>query len=218
MPYTKTTWVDEVPATTPIKYSVTDDVGGVIASSATIAIVTSVTAGTPINATNLNKHEDAIYDAVVAAEAAAVDAAAATADAAAATADAAAALAVVKSQVVEIQIVPVSVDVDGTSGIGYFFIPLAANGMNLIRATAMVDTAGTTGATTIQVRNLTKYASNDSLSTAISIASGGTIATAGTVNTSYDDVSTNDKIKVYITAVSTTKPKGLWVVLEYRLP
>ncbi len=211
MPYTKTTWVDEVPATTPIKYSVTDDVGGVIASSATIAIVTSVTAGTPINATNLNKHEDAIYDAVVAAEAAAVDAAAATADAAAA-------LAVVKSQVVEIQIVPVSVDVDGTSGIGYFFVPLAANGMNLIRATAMVDTAGTTGATTIQVKNLTKYASNDSLSTAISIASGGTIATAGTVSTSYDDVSTNDKIKVYITAVSTTKPKGLWVVLEYQLP
>lgn len=211
MPYTPTTWTDEVPASTPIKYVITDDVDGVIASSATIALVTSVTAGTPINATNLNRMEAAIEDAVIAAEAA-------TVDAAQATADATAALAVVKTQVAELQIVPVSVDVDGTSGIGYFFVPSAANGMNLIRATAMVDTAGTTGATTIQVRNLTKYASNDALSTAISIASAGTIATVGTVNTSYDDVATNDKIKVYITAVSTTKPKGLWVVLEYRLP
>lgn len=211
MPYTPTTWTDEVPASTPIKYVITDDVDGVIASSATIALVTSVTAGTPINATNLNRMEAAIEDAVTASESAAVDAAQATIDAAAA-------LAVVKTQVVELQIVPVSVDVDGTSGIGYFFVPSAVNGMNLIRATAMVDTAGTTGATTIQVRNLTKYASNDALSTAISIASAGTIATVGTVNTSYDDVSTNDKIKVYVTAVSSTKPKGLWVVLEYRLP
>ena len=218
MPYTPTTWTDEVPASTPIKYVITDDVDGVIAASATIALVTSVTAGTPINATNLNKLETAMESAVDTADAAAVDAAAAEVSAAAAVVDAAAAIAAVKTQVVELQIVPTAIDVDGTSGIGYFFVPAAMNGMNLIRATAMVDTAGVTGATTVQVRNLTKYASNDSLSTAISIASAGTIATAGTVSTTYDDVSTNDKIKVYITAVSTTKPKGLWVVLEYRLP
>jgi len=116
------------------------------------------------------------------------------------------------------RVVAETTDVDTTSGIFYFWIPQALNGMNLLRATAMVDTAGTTNATTIQVRNLTKYGSNDALSSAISIASGGTIATAGTVNASYDDVATDDKIKIYVTAQSTTKPKGLTVVLEYQLP
>lgn len=119
---------------------------------------------------------------------------------------------------VQVQVVGTSTDVDTTSGIGYFYIPSTLDGMNLVRATAFVATAGTTGATTVQVRNLTKYASNDALSTAISIASGGTTATAGTVNTSYDDVSTNDRIKVYVTANSTTKPLGLWAVLEFQLP
>lgn len=57
MAYTKTVWSDEVPAASPIKYKVTDDVGGVVANSAKIELVTSVTAGTPINASNLNKIE-----------------------------------------------------------------------------------------------------------------------------------------------------------------
>jgi hypothetical protein len=122
------------------------------------------------------------------------------------------------AKVVQIQCVADATDVDTTSGICHWFVPRAMNGMNLVRAQAMVATAGTTNATTIQVRNLTKYSSNDALSTAISIASGDTVGTAGTVNASYDDVATNDKIKVYVTAQSTTKPKGLWVVLEYMLP
>lgn len=122
------------------------------------------------------------------------------------------------TKTVGLQIVADATDVDDTSGIGYFPVPESMNGMNLIRATAMVATAGTTNATTIQIRNMTKYSSNDALSTAISIASGGTIATAGTVNASYDDVATNDRIKIYVTAQSTTKPKGLYVVLEYRKP
>jgi hypothetical protein len=43
MPYTKTTWTDEIPASTPVKYKVTDDVLGIVASSAKIEVVTSVT-------------------------------------------------------------------------------------------------------------------------------------------------------------------------------
>ncbi len=121
-------------------------------------------------------------------------------------------------KVIELQLVADGTDVDTTSGIAYFRVPQALNGMNLIRAQADVTTAGTTNATTIQVRNMTKYSSNDALSTAISIASAGTLGTAGTVNTSYDDVATDDLIKVYVTAQSTTKPKGLRVWLEYQLP
>lgn len=118
----------------------------------------------------------------------------------------------------QVQVVADGTDVDNGSGIAYFFVPRCLNGMNIVRATAMVITAGTTNATTIQIRNLTKYASNDALSTAISIASGATTATAGTVDASYDDVSTDDKIKLYVTGQSTTKPKGLYVILEFQLP
>ena len=194
MPYTPTVWTDEVPSSTPVKYKITDDTSGVIANSAKIELVTSVTAGTAMDAANFNKLEAAVQDAVDASESAEV---------------------LVGNRVVEMQIVGEAIQVDTTSGVGYFFVPEAMNGKILTRATAMVLTAGSTGATTIQIRNLTKYPSNDSLSSAISIASGGTIATAGTVNTNYDDVSTNDKIKVYVTGYSVTRPYGLWVVLEY---
>lgn len=119
---------------------------------------------------------------------------------------------------IQIQVVAPATDVDTTSGVGYVNVPSALNGMNLVRAQAYVDTAGTTNATTVQVRNMTKYASNDALSGAISIASGGTKGTVGTINTSYDDVSTDDLIKVYVTGQSTTKPKGLRVQLEFQTP
>ena len=88
--------------------------------------------------------------------------------------------------------------------------------MNLVRANAYVNTAGTTNATTIDIYNVTD--SQDMLSTAISIASGGTAGTAGTVNASYDDVATGDILRVDVTSMSTTAPKGLMVVLEFRLP
>jgi hypothetical protein len=114
------------------------------------------------------------------------------------------------------QVQLVADDTDVASQIAYVRIPSNYNGMTLQRAIADVTTAGTTNATTIQVRNMTKYSSNDALSSAISIASGDTLATAGTVNASYDDVATNDLIKIYVTGVSTTAPKGLRVVLEYK--
>jgi hypothetical protein len=56
------------------------------------------------------------------------------------------------------------------------------------------------------------------LSTAISIASGWTVGTVGTVDRSYDDVATNDVLRVDVTSVSTTAPKWLIVVLEFKLP
>lgn len=80
MPYTKTVWSDEVPVTTPVKYQITDDTAGEIAASAEIALVTSVTPGTPLNASNLNKLETGVETAQAAAEAAQADADAAQAD------------------------------------------------------------------------------------------------------------------------------------------
>jgi len=98
----------------------------------------------------------------------------------------------------------------------YVPIPPALNGMNLASANAIVNTAGTTNATTIDIYNFTD--SCDMLSGAISIASGGTVGTAGTVDTSHDDVATNDVLRVDVTTMSTTAPKGLMVFLEFRLP
>lgn len=243
-PYTKTEWQDETPTSTPIKYKISQTTDGDVAPNAEIAIVTPVTAGTPVNATNLNHMEVGIENAQIAADAAQVTATAAipkslvttigdliyaTASATLARLAKPAVTAVLQMaaggtpswravyQTIEMQLVGDSDEVT-TSIVKYFFIPSTLNGMNLVRAQAMVLTAGTTNATTIQVRNLTKYASNDALSTAISIASAGTVGTVGVVNTSYDDVSTNDKIKISVTGVSTTKPLGLWIVLEYQLP
>lgn len=81
MSYIKTTWVDEIPAIVPVKYAVTGDTEGVISASATIAPVTSITAGTPLNATNLNHMETGIENAQIAADAAQVAADAAQLDA-----------------------------------------------------------------------------------------------------------------------------------------
>lgn len=186
MPYTKTNWTDEVPASTPVKYKISQVSDGDIATDATIELVTSVTPGTPVNASNLNKQEQAISDAYDFAF----------------------------QRTVQLPIVDIGMSV-ASGDYAYFYIPDILDGMTLVRAQAFVDVAGTTNPTTIQVRNLTKYASNDALSTAISIASGGTVGTVGVINAAYDDVSTNDKIKVYVTGVSATKPTGLTVILEY---
>lgn len=115
-----------------------------------------------------------------------------------------------------VYVVGATTDVSAGDGQYYFMLPEALNGMNLVRAIARVVTAGTTNATTIDIFNVTD--SVDMLSSAISIASGGTLATAGTVNTLTDDVATNDLIRIDVTSVSTTKPKGLIVEMEFQLP
>jgi hypothetical protein len=57
--YTPTVWADEVPAVTPIKYVITGS-----NSDCTIALKDAPTAGTPVNATNLNNIETGIQDAL----------------------------------------------------------------------------------------------------------------------------------------------------------
>lgn len=117
---------------------------------------------------------------------------------------------------VSIAVFAPTTDVATGDGKAYITIPEALNGMNLVRAQASVVTAGTTNATTVMIRNKTD--SVDMLSGAISIASGGTVGTVGTINTSTDDVATNDVIGIDVDSVSTTAPKGLMVILEFRLP
>lgn len=91
MTYVKTTWVDELPASLPVKYKLTDDTDGVIANSTKIELVTSVTSGTPVNASNLNHLETGVYNAQTAADAAQATANTALANASTAQATATAA-------------------------------------------------------------------------------------------------------------------------------
>ena len=115
-----------------------------------------------------------------------------------------------------VQVFDGATDVATGDGKAYITIPESLNGMNLIRAQATVVTAGTTNATTVMIHNKTD--AQDMLSGAISIASGGTVGTVGTINTTYDDVATNDVLRIDVDSVSTTAPKGLMCVLEFRLP
>lgn len=120
------------------------------------------------------------------------------------------------TRVIGIIAVDATTDLSVADGKAYVPVPAALNGMNLTRAQAIVITAGTTNATTIDIYNVTD--SQDMLSSAISIASGATVGTVGTINASYDDVATNDVLRVDVTTMSTTAPKGLLIVLEFRLP
>lgn len=117
---------------------------------------------------------------------------------------------------VSIAVFAPTTDVATGDGKAYITIPEALNGMDLIRAQATVVTAGTTNATTVMIHNVTDAV--DMLSGAISIASGGTVGTVGTINTSNDGVATNDVLRVDVDSVSTTAPRGLMIVLEFRLP
>lgn len=115
-----------------------------------------------------------------------------------------------------VQVFDGATDVTTGDGKAYVTIPESLNGMNLVRAQATVVTAGTTNATTVMIHNLTD--ASDMLSGAISIASGGTVGTVGTISGTEDDVATNDILRIDVDSVSTTAPTGLMVVLEFRLP
>jgi hypothetical protein len=85
-------------------------------------------------------------------------------------------------------------------------------------AHARVITAGTTGTTDIQLCRIRSGTPVDVFSTKLTVDSGetgsDTAAAAVAINTSNDDLATNDLLRVDVDAVSTTPPQGLIVTLE----
>lgn len=121
-----------------------------------------------------------------------------------------------------IRYIEIEVVAPGTSwvtgdGKKYFHIPADLNAMNLVEVHAFCVTAGTTGVSTIQIANVTD--SVDMLSTRITIDSGetgsNTAATPAVIDTTKDDVATNDVIRIDIDGISSTAPKGLVVTLGF---
>jgi len=118
-----------------------------------------------------------------------------------------------------IQIVGITTAVLDTDAF-YLRIPSELDGLNLYRAQGFVNTATSASYSDalIQVRNLTKYPVNDALSGSIVIPAGNVVGTPGTVDTNYDDVSTDDQVKIYVHSGASGSPLGLQVVLEYVYP
>jgi len=118
-----------------------------------------------------------------------------------------------------VEVITIGYTMDASVGDGkaYFTVPEELDGMNLGAVHARVITAGTTGTTDIQVRNVTGTA--DMLSAVITIDSGDTgsdtATAAAVIDAANDDVSTNDLIAIDVDAVSTTAPKGLIVRLRF---
>ena len=100
-----------------------------------------------------------------------------------------------------------------------FMIPEEMNGMNLVKAHAMVSTVSSSGTPTIQIRNVTD--SVDMLSTRITIDASEytsyTAATAPVIDTTKDDVATGDRIAIDVDSAGSGA-KGLTIFLAFRLP
>lgn len=101
----------------------------------------------------------------------------------------------------------------------YIRIPAEYNGMNLVTVAAHVTTASSSGAITVQIRNVTD--TQDMLSTEITIDESetdtDTAETAAVIDTDHDDVATSDIIAVDIDGAGTGA-KGLLVALTFQLP
>lgn len=105
-------------------------------------------------------------------------------------------------------------------GKAMFEVPEELAGMNIAAVGAYVYTAGTTGTTDIQIRNVTQTA--DTLSTKITIdsteVSSRTAAAPAVINTSEDDLTLGDRLAIDVDAVHTTPAVGLTVWFRAELP
>jgi hypothetical protein len=124
------------------------------------------------------------------------------------------------AKVVQVVVFDYTTDVATGNGKAYFVVPDELTGMNLVRVAATVITAGVTGSTTIGIYNLTD--THQMLSVSMAIETGETTtrtsATPGTIDAGEDDVVTGDILRIDISAISTTAPKGLIVELVFALP
>lgn len=106
-------------------------------------------------------------------------------------------------------------------GAAYYPIPPELNGANITYVHLWAVTAGTTGTSDVQIARIRSGTPVDVLSTKVTIDSteqgSDTAATAAVINTSNDDVATNDVLRVDVDALSSVKPKGLIVTIGFEL-
>lgn len=120
----------------------------------------------------------------------------------------------------EFELFGYTTDCETGNGKAYMHIPPGLNGMNLTYVHAQNTTAGTTNTMDIQVANVTD--TTDMLSTKLTIDSGETGSddadAAAVISGSYDDVATNDWLRIDVDAIHSTAAKGCTVTLGFSLP
>jgi len=105
----------------------------------------------------------------------------------------------------------------------YFRVPAALTGMNLVSVAASVGTgaagSSSSGTPTFTVKNVTD--NQQMLSTSLTVDANeytsATAATAAVINTTYDDVATDDLIEVAVTTAGTGVTYAV-VTLGFQLP
>lgn len=106
-------------------------------------------------------------------------------------------------------------------GAAYYPIPPELNGANITYVHLWAVTAGTTGTSDVQIARIRSGSPVDVLTTKVTIDSteqgSDTAATAAVINTSNDDVATNDVLRVDVDNLSSTAPKGLIVTVGFEL-
>lgn len=104
-------------------------------------------------------------------------------------------------------------------GLTHFTIPIEFNGMNLISVGAHIYGTSSSGLTTFQIHNLTDAA--DMLSTLITIDVGetdsSTASTTAVIDTSHDDVTTGDVIRLDCD-VAGTGADGMEIRMGFTSP
>jgi len=126
---------------------------------------------------------------------------------------------VATTKAVSVQITDASTDITTGDGKAILNIPTLLDGYVLKRVAASVTTAPVGAAISIQINNVTDNV--DMLSTRLTIDAGektsATAATPAVIDTSHDDVATNDVIRIDVDQVgSTTAGAGLVVRLEFE--
>lgn len=108
------------------------------------------------------------------------------------------------------------------AGNAFFPIPSSLDGMDLVEVAFVVRTAGETGTTDVQIMRTREGTTVDMLSTIATIdstkISSNTASTPLVIDDEKDEVATDDILTFGVDAVSTTEPKGLVAVLQFRAP
>ena len=122
---------------------------------------------------------------------------------------------------VQIMAVAKATDLTVTDGLAYFHVPAGLNGMNLVEVHAEVFTAPAGSTATFELSK--NGASTQMLSTNITIdaceTGSDSAATAAVIDTSNDNIATNDLIQINCTQIgSGTAGAGLLVTMGFRIP
>ena len=122
---------------------------------------------------------------------------------------------------VQIMAVAKATDLTVTDGLAYFHVPAGLDGMDLVEVHAEVFTAPVGSTATFEIS--LNGASTQMLSTNITIDASETgsdsAATAAVIDTSNDNIATNDLIQINCTQVgSSTAGAGLLVTMGFRIP